>query len=187
MASVADPRALPGEPLALDLLNTEVVASGKPIDCFDDRHGVERWLAANNLPLGRALGSADGVDQAVRDALIEVRAAIRGVLSGNASDRARFDRVLAHGRVRVGMGQHGTIERTIESSTPAWFPAVVVAMNLAELLDTVPDRIRRCAHPNCVLWFLDTTRNGTRRWCSMAGCGNRAKAQRHYERRITPR
>jgi predicted RNA-binding Zn ribbon-like protein len=33
-----------------------------------------------------------------------------------------------------------------------------------------------------VLWFYDTTRNGTRRWCSMAICGNRAKAHRHYDR-----
>ena len=36
--------------------------------------------------------------------------------------------------------------------------------------------------PACVLWFYDTTRNGTRRWCFMAICGNRAKAHRHYDR-----
>jgi len=40
----------------------------------------------------------------------------------------------------------------------------------------------RCQNPACVLWFFDTTRNGTRRWCSMAVCGNRAKARRHYDR-----
>jgi predicted RNA-binding Zn ribbon-like protein len=59
--------------------------------------------------------------------------------------------------------------------------------NLLELLNQAPDRIRRCQHPACVLWFYDTTRNSTRRWCSMTTCGNRAKAQRHYDRAKKPR
>jgi predicted RNA-binding Zn ribbon-like protein len=54
-------------------------------------------------------------------------------------------------------------------------------------LDQAPDRIRRRQHPACVLWFCDTARNGTRRWCSMATCGNRAKAYRHYGRARKPR
>jgi predicted RNA-binding Zn ribbon-like protein len=65
---------------------------------------------------------------------------------------------------------------------PAWQPAVMAAVNLLDLLDQAPDRIRQCQHPACVLWFYDTTRNETRRWCSMATCGNRAKAHRHYDR-----
>lgn len=35
--------------------------------------------------------------------------------------------------------------------------------------------VKRCEGPNCVLHFLDTTRDHRRRWCSMAVCGNRAK------------
>jgi predicted RNA-binding Zn ribbon-like protein len=42
--------------------------------------------------------------------------------------------------------------------------------------------VRRCAHPACILWFLDTSRSGARRWHDMATCGNRVKARRHYER-----
>jgi predicted RNA-binding Zn ribbon-like protein len=73
-------------------------------------------------------------------------------------------------------------ERRLELDDPAWRPAVMAAANLLELLGEAPDRIRRCQHPACVLWFFDTTRNGTGRWCSMAGCGNRAQARRHYDR-----
>ncbi|MBK3630046.1 CGNR zinc finger domain-containing protein [Streptomyces sp. MBT49] len=51
-----------------------------------------------------------------------------------------------------------------------------------EVLSAAPDRIRGCAQETCVLHFFDTSRNGTRRWCSMAVCGNRAKASRHYAR-----
>lgn len=41
-------------------------------------------------------------------------------------------------------------------------------------------RIRRCANPGCGGLFVDESRNGARRWCDMASCGNRMKARRHY-------
>ncbi len=42
------------------------------------------------------------------------------------------------------------------------------------------DRIRECG--GCGWLFFDSTRNQSRRWCTMAICGNRAKARRHYAR-----
>ena len=44
------------------------------------------------------------------------------------------------------------------------------------------DRVRCCANPECGWLFLDDSRAGKRRWCSMQSCGNRAKARRHYHR-----
>jgi predicted RNA-binding Zn ribbon-like protein len=44
-------------------------------------------------------------------------------------------------------------------------------------------RLKPCANPECILWFLDTSKNGTRRWCSMQACGNRHKVTAHYKRR----
>ncbi len=41
-------------------------------------------------------------------------------------------------------------------------------------------RVRRCANHKCLYLFVDDSRNGTRRWCTMSMCGNRAKAHRHY-------
>ena len=43
-------------------------------------------------------------------------------------------------------------------------------------------RVRRCGDPRCPRVFFDSTRNGRRRWCDMATCGNRAKAARHREK-----
>ena len=43
-------------------------------------------------------------------------------------------------------------------------------------------RVRRCANPECGWLFLDDSRAGKRRWCSMSACGNRAKARRHYHK-----
>jgi predicted RNA-binding Zn ribbon-like protein len=35
--------------------------------------------------------------------------------------------------------------------------------------------IRQCQSSTCTLFFIDTSRSGDRKWCSMAGCGNKAK------------
>ena len=57
-----------------------------------------------------------------------------------------------------------------------------LALNAAELLTSEDvQRLRTCANPECGWLFLDTTRNGLRKWCSMAECGGRAKSKRYYE------
>jgi predicted RNA-binding Zn ribbon-like protein len=59
-----------------------------------------------------------------------------------------------------------------------------VAQSAAELLvEGERERIRQCAGDPCGWLFYDTSRNRSRRWCNMEGCGNRAKARRYYERR----
>lgn len=53
----------------------------------------------------------------------------------------------------------------------------------AELL-TSPDldSVRLCAADGCGWLFIDASRNRSRRWCAMSGCGNRAKARRYRQR-----
>jgi predicted RNA-binding Zn ribbon-like protein len=43
-------------------------------------------------------------------------------------------------------------------------------------------RLRQCANRECGWLFLDTTKNNSRRWCSMEECGSRDKARRYYRR-----
>lgn len=60
-----------------------------------------------------------------------------------------------------------------------------IARSAAELL-TAPalSRVGQCAdNRGCGWLFLDQTRNGRRRWCSMESCGNRAKVLQHYHRK----
>lgn len=45
------------------------------------------------------------------------------------------------------------------------------------------DYLRKCERTECILYFYDTTKNHKRRWCSMAICGNRAKAAKFYEKK----
>jgi predicted RNA-binding Zn ribbon-like protein len=62
-------------------------------------------------------------------------------------------------------------------------PLWPVTRSAADLLTSSDLRsLRLCAADTCAWLFLDTSRNGSRRWCSMRTCGNRAKARRHHAR-----
>lgn len=62
-----------------------------------------------------------------------------------------------------------------------------VAQSCVQLLTSDElGRLRQCAGDPCGWLFVDDSRNHSRRWCSMSGCGNRAKARRHYERHREP-
>jgi predicted RNA-binding Zn ribbon-like protein len=205
-AQASDPRPLAGEPLALDLLNTQWLASGTPVDLLATQDGTRAWLAAAGLaapPAPETQQALIAARQAIRDVLAQPSGGGRrvgvGAERGGGTSRARgrekqsgtealgrLNGVLQHGRLRLSIGPSLRPARRLEVDDPAWEPAVMAAANLLELLDQAPERIRSCQHPACVLWFYDTTRNATRRWCSMATCGNRAKAQRHYQRARQP-
>lgn len=164
-----DPRPLTGEPLALDLLNTEWMLGGVRQDLFALDGGLAIWLSGHGLP----------DDPSALEPLLSARKALRAVVL-DPSDRTGFNAVLAHARVRLSLEEDGP-GRKVEAD-PGWLPACLAAENYLSLLEERPDRIRPCGNPECILHFYDISKNGTRRWCSMAGCGNRAKASRHYAR-----
>lgn len=67
-------------------------------------------------------------------------------------------------------------------------PLWPVLRSAAELLTTQDvSRVRVCDAETCQWLFLDTSRNRSRRWCDMRVCGNRAKARRHYRKRMASR
>ena len=55
-------------------------------------------------------------------------------------------------------------------------------LDALELVRDRPGRVRECAAPHCAYVYLDTSRNRSRRWCSMEKCGARAKASAYYRR-----
>ncbi|OPC78738.1 hypothetical protein B4N89_31755 [Embleya scabrispora] len=174
-----DIRPLTGEPLALDLANTRWPLRGALHDHLDDPALLRAWLAEHALD-ERPDTTPEAAIDAVRDALVATREAIRAALEEGAYQD--LDAVLARGTVRLGLGAQGPTEQ-VDVVDPTWRPAWEVARAYLELLRTAdPERIRRCANPECTLWFADVSKNGRRRWCSMAECGNRAKARTHYAR-----
>ncbi|WP_069160156.1 CGNR zinc finger domain-containing protein [Nocardia altamirensis] len=170
-----DPRPHLGEPLALDLLDTRWNAHGQPQDLLTDVSGLGIWLSAAGLT-DRA-----NADVATLNAVLTARSAIYDVVRHAAP--AALNEVLDRGRIRRALTDTGP-SQVIDVPDITWLPAWLAAANLLDLLAEAPDRIRQCAHPDCVLFFYDTSKNGTRRWHSMATCGNRTKAARHYAKKV---
>jgi predicted RNA-binding Zn ribbon-like protein len=75
---------------------------------------------------------------------------------------------------------------TIAPADPIQHALAQIALDAAVLLGTDQrDRLRVCASDTCSARFYDASRAASRRWCSMTGCGNTAKARRHRARHLT--
>ena len=103
-----------------------------------------------------------------------------------AADLDAVNRALQAAPERIGIARSGAgfAWRVTPAAEPS-IPSVLapVAWSTANLL-TGPRlaRVRHCANERCLYLFVDDSKSGTRRWCSMSACGNRAKAHRHYVR-----
>ncbi|NJQ01632.1 CGNR zinc finger domain-containing protein [Streptomyces zingiberis] len=179
-----DPRPLTGEPLAIDLLNTRWIDAAGRHDLLASPEGTALWLRTPRVR--EALGDAPVVSgHATRDRLHQARAALEEAVAAperpTPSALAAVNEVLSHGRLRQVLRAGGP-DTVIEVDDPGWFPAWAAVADFLRLVADRPDRIRACGNDECVLHFYDVSKNGTRRWCSMSGCGNRAKARRHHAR-----
>ncbi|WP_329000796.1 CGNR zinc finger domain-containing protein [Kribbella sp. NBC_00709] len=169
-----------GGHLALDLVNTVAWRHDptRTIDRFADLSNVERWLLAAGVRTDQA-----AVTPRLRDDLVAVRRIAYEVLAGLAvGDQpapAAIDALhdLISGAVRSA---------SVELNPFGWRaedPEDTVRLAVWRLFeDEDLGRLRRCGDDGCGWLFLDRSKNGSRRWCSSADCGNRARARRHYAR-----
>jgi predicted RNA-binding Zn ribbon-like protein len=184
------PPRLIGGRLCLDFTNT---ANWHGHAVLDEKlatpENVVAWAHHAGLAVGRDAHKQGDVGAAV--ALLRVlRADLRrlfvGATTGAAPGRAaivRLNDLLARRGGRLRLTASGGRVRHV--AAPDLFDAVglPVAVSAIDLL-TSPDigRVKMCPAGRCEWLFVDHSRNGTRRWCSMEDCGNRAKARLHYDR-----
>jgi predicted RNA-binding Zn ribbon-like protein len=194
-----------GGSLALDFANTlDWRLRERPVELFHGFSDLLRWAwsaGALTRPEARRLRAwAEANPRAAARALaeaMEVREAIAAIfqatLEGGTPPPGPLARLEAACRAAWG-------SRTLRvaGGEVAWNwrggkpdpnrPASAAALDAARLL-TSPEcrRVRQCADAECGWFFLDTTRNRSRRWCSMKGCGNRNKARRFYRRAAAKR
>lgn len=120
----------------------------------------------------------------LRDTIFRIFMAIAEGQTVPADDLEQLNAALAaalsHSRlVPSGDGYAWSWTEALDPGRVLW----PVLRSTADLLTSARlERIRSCANSTCGWLFLDTSRSGRRRWCSMDACGNRAKARRHYQR-----
>ena len=128
----------------------------------------------------------------------ELRETIYRTFSATAAERRPTDADLAglrdafaeamrHAQITESHGSFGWEWPTVEDSLdgPLW-PATSSAMGV--LTSSELARVKECPGSSDGGWlFLDTSKNGSRRWCSMETCGSRVKMRRHYARQRAER
>lgn len=83
--------------------------------------------------------------------------------------------------IEIGRAEVATSFR-VSDKTILKEPLYVLIKNAFDILSTQSfERIKEC--PTCKWLFLDTTKNGKRRWCNMQVCGSNDKARRYYHRK----
>ena len=198
------PIALVGDRLWLDFVNTDDPRRSRDADVLLDFDAFLHWLrAASVLDAERAAGNQRRAFQQPAGAaasLVDarrVRAALRALAErGATSQKARDDAVTEINRVlgrsagtrRVEPRGDGSFARSFVPVGDAFAGLMIPVVDSAAdaLINGELPRVRRCSDPRCPRVFLDTTKNGRRRWCDMATCGNRAKAARHRSRVSSP-
>jgi len=198
------PFILIGERLWLDFVNTDDVRRGARIDLLRDFEALVKFLeAAGMMDHERAQGMRRRAQQqpaGAAAALVDarrVRAAMRALAERGAnSEKIRWDALTEINRVlgrsagtrRLETRADGSFARAFVPVGDAFAGLIIPVVESAAdaLIAGELTRVRRCGDPRCSRVFFDATRNGRRRWCDMATCGNRAKAARFRERERRP-
>ncbi|RAO40462.1 hypothetical protein GAR06_06207 [Micromonospora saelicesensis] len=197
---------------ALDLVNTLERGGGSPHDFLTDSSALLRWSVrvgvvsdAEADQAGRAWRDEPAAAHAGLAAVRDIREGLYLVLLGAITDAdgGTAGDPIAAGAALVALHQRwsGAAVRArfvLDSSQVrlvyGTVPAMLVPDRIAEsaldvMLTADLTRVRRCPvlEGGCGWLFLDQSRNGSRRWCRMADCGNAVKARRLTERRRAAR
>ena len=141
-----------------------------PFERIPEVADLGRWFRESGLTR-----QAPPISPAARGMAIELREALYRLFSGTAV--AADVSVVNRWSSRRLPGPRLTSEFTLEDAAPETTDLLsTLARDAIDLL-TGPyaGRIRSCAADDCSLLFVDTSRPGQRRWCSMNTCGARAK------------
>ncbi len=178
----------------INLLNTIYNSNKQPVDILQDPAQAYQWMTENKL-----LRDSDAPALQNKELSASLIAALQ-------SFRELSSMILAD------VEQHGQLSHDVKEQLQRLVEQLKVSVTLAPMedkwlmvcqgntardhllytlassvIDTLnhfsADRIRKCEHDECILHFLDTSKSGKRRWCSMETCGNRQKAAEFYARK----
>ena len=185
-----------GNHLFLDFLNTRPVMNGETVEMLPDGAALARWLGAAGLVNERecarlmrrwAAPEYSAAVEELRQFRESARQAVLKMEEGASVSPGvlrDLNRLLAifpdiDQVVQTSSGLKRRRHFAPESPEHAFAP---LADACADMLTATPlSRIRKCQ--GCVLHFYDTSKKGTRIWCSMNLCGNRAKVAAYADRK----
>jgi predicted RNA-binding Zn ribbon-like protein len=177
----------------LALINTETLDRGKKRDGLPSPDALAQWWdeTCKRYPdqcavVGAAASIAWTNDllNAVKALRVALRTLLTHVIDQQAvaeEDLHPVNETLALGYPALERTENGAVTAVMRLRDPEQGSVLVPIARSAVQLFTEADwrRLHQCKHDRCIVFFYDTTKSGTRRWCS-AGCMNRARSIQHY-------
>ncbi|MGA8740365.1 MAG: ABATE domain-containing protein [Terracidiphilus sp.] len=181
----------------LDFLNTKPVLAEGPTELLRDVNALERWLIASTMVSSakakavirsrrNSTQAAAFLEQliAFRERLRESVVRIENGSQPSDAFLAEVNSLLIQYPLRSSLRKRdGKVirEMTFEPRKPTdlWAPIIDGTADL--LANAESSRIRKCE--SCVVHFFDTSKKGSRRWCSMSICGNKLKVAAYQRRK----
>ncbi len=192
---------LVGGDLCLDLANTvntqieslrhEYLISYDDLLSWGQHVGILTGRDAKHLrrlAAQRPAAAAAVLDKArsMRETIYHIFSAVANQKEPSPSYIPALNEALAEivGRLRITPSREGFKWEWVQDPHAMDLMLWPVVRSAADLL-TRPDlqRVRQCAGECCDWLFIDTSKNQSRRWCSMNFCGSRDKARRYYHRK----
>ena len=186
-----------GNQLALDFVNTRPLIAGQLIELLPDFAALLSWFREADLLNAREAAAlrqkwggsmrARRTTEAVRHWRERLRKQILAWERCNSLQRSileELNSLMAVHPMRTRIkpkGKGHLIELWFEHRVPEDLFAPLLHSVARLFADLDRKRVRKC--PTCVLHFFDTSKKGTRRWCSMQLCGNRVKVAAYAARR----
>ncbi|HZR40791.1 MAG TPA: ABATE domain-containing protein [Ktedonobacteraceae bacterium] len=179
-----------GGNLALDLVNTEVMARGKRTDLLRTPQDACQWWEMARQAHPQATREVNPVewDEQQLLALYSLRRSLRDLFELVAAQHQVnnhhvkiLNAFLREGYYSLEVSPEGNLYATYQprqdEGTTAVLPIAFAALRLLTEQDL--SRLHACQNDQCILLFYDTTRSATRHWCSIA-CTNRARSRQNY-------
>jgi predicted RNA-binding Zn ribbon-like protein len=171
--------------LLVDLINTHYLGDGS--DVLTEA-GASQWLRdhVGQQPRNGTAGALAPLRR-VREGLRQMAIANNGGRP-DAAVVAQADTALRRAPIVVGLSDGDGVpaaRSTAPYGTMENMLATVAIAYLSSRSGGVWHRVKACAEPGCRWAFLDLSRNGSKRWCEMSECGNRAKNRAWRSRQST--
>lgn len=166
--------------LVIDFVNT--AGFGPDREDLATPAALLAWLDEHGLEPGSRSTTAEYEDaRRVREALRDLLRANNEVDADVDAASSVLDRAARRAGLSVGFTEGRThVEVTSRGVTGA-IGRILVEVSAA-MADGTWERLKACRADDCRHAFVDTSKNGSRAWCSMQSCGNRAKVAAYRER-----
>ncbi|MBY0403476.1 MAG: CGNR zinc finger domain-containing protein [Cyanobacteria bacterium] len=184
---------------AMDFLNTSFVFFNRPFDLLKNFSDLLRWLVGAGLlkeeEKTQLLSLYDNSPQA--DALLlqvkHLRTLLQQFVLGVDLDNTKRSQILQDMNHflqgfaftnKLSWNAENTVEHHSSSVMPQPLSLVqpFIEISIDFLLHANLKYVQKCENEPCALYFIDISKNKSRRWCSMDHCGNKTKVNKFRQK-----